>query len=279
MALSFWELETQILSFPIASLFRAAPMGEVGGDIPAAQGPTCPCWGHPTYPVWGWAQLGAPGGFSGQYVPCLGRSPQIASMDLRVWCLQSAEALFWYPNPFWTYVCSITLLKCSENQTHYLLFSNDIRCYSHVFSPFKFRRCLQNWICCWQFLLLGPKLKISAALRSCWLCPYEQLPFKFPRWRRLVACFAALSGNEYELKGLYLRAVSLFCLRGFFFSYITKFPRKIDISGKGQRQTGDYRSHWISATFHCKGQLSAVGFQLTVPRLVSISGEILHVFR
>lgn len=102
---------------------------------PGCTCPTCPCWGHPTYPVWSWAQLWAPGEFSGQRVPCLGRSPQIASLDLRVWCLQSAEALFWYPNPFWTYVCSITLLKCSENQTHYLLFSNDIRCYSHVFPP------------------------------------------------------------------------------------------------------------------------------------------------
>lgn len=126
-------------------------------------------------------------------------------------------------------------------------------------------------ICCWQFRSLSPKLKTSPELRSCWLHPYEQLPFKFPRWRRLGACFAAPTGNEYELKGLYLRAVScfFFCLRGIFFCYITKFPRKIDISGKGQRQTGDYRSNWISATFHCKGQLSAAGFQPAVPLLVS----------
>lgn len=81
-----------------------------------------------------------------------------------------------------------------------------------------------------------------------------------------MACFAAQAGNEYELKGLYLRAVSLFffffffCLRGSFFFYITKFPHKTDISGKGQRQTGDYRSNWISATFHCKGQPSTVVF-------------------
>ena len=94
-----------------------------------------------------------------------------------------------------------------------------------------------------------------------------------------MACFAALTGNEHELKGLYLRAVSFFCLRGFFFSYITKFPRKIDISGKGQRQTGDYRSNWISTTFHCKGQPSAVGFQPTVPLLVSNTSEILQMPR
>lgn len=128
-------------------------------------------------------------------------------------------------------------------------------------------------------LSLSPTLKICTELHSCWLHPYEQLPFRFPRWRRLVARFAALTGNEYELKGLYLRAVSFFCLRGVFFFYITKFPHKIDISGKGQRQTGDYRSNWISETFHCKGQPSAVGFQPAVPLLVSNTGEILHMPR
>ena len=77
----------------------------------------------------------APEGFSGQLSPCSGRSSQLASLDFRLWCLQRAEVLFWYPNPFWTYVCSITLLKYSENQTHYLLFSNHIRCYSHILRP------------------------------------------------------------------------------------------------------------------------------------------------
>lgn len=138
-------------------------------------------------------------------------------------------------------------------------FQNDIRYYSHIFSPFKFHvaRCIASVA---GNFYLSPKLKTSTELHSCCLHPWEQLPFKFPRWR-LVACFAAQAGNEYELKGLYLRAVSLsFCLWGSFLSYITKFFHKIDISGKGQRQTGDYRSNWISATFHCKGQASAVVF-------------------
>lgn len=77
----------------------------------------------------------APRGFSGQLSPCSRRSFQLASLDFRLWCLQSAEVLFRYQHPFWTYVCSITLLKYSENQTHYLLFSNDSRCYSHIFPP------------------------------------------------------------------------------------------------------------------------------------------------
>lgn len=79
------------------------------------------------------------------------------------------------------------------------------------------------------------------------------------------------------MKGLYLRTVSSFCLRGFFFSYITKFPHKIDILGKGQRQTGDYRSNWISTTFHCKGQPSAASFQPMVPHLISTTGEIFRM--
>ena len=99
-------------------------------------------WQSPTCSGWGWAEL--PRGFSGQLSPCLGRSSQFASLDFRLWCLQGAEVLFWYPIPFWTYVCSITLLKYSENQTPYWLFSNYIRCYSHIFFPFKFHiaRCI-----------------------------------------------------------------------------------------------------------------------------------------
>lgn len=135
-------------------------------------------------------------------------------------------------------------------------FPNDIRCYSHIFSPFKSRIACRIGSVAGNFSFLV-KLNISAEVHGCWLRPYEQLPFKFPRWRRFIACSARLSGNEYELKGLYLRAVSSFCLQGFFFLYITKFPHKIDILGKGQRQTGEHRSNWISTTFHCKGQPSA----------------------
>lgn len=155
-------------------------------------------------------------------------------------------------------------------------FPNDIRCYSHIFSPFKSRIACRIGSVAGNFSFLV-KLNISAEVHGCWLRPYEQLPFKFPRWRRFIACSARLSGNEYELKGLYLRAVSSFCLQGFFFLYITKFPHKIDILGKGQRQTGEHRSNWISTTFHCKGQPSAVSFQPMVPHLISTTGEILHM--
>lgn len=226
--------------------------------------------------------MGAPGGFSGQLNLCLGRRPHIASVVLRLKCLQSAEALSWYPKSFWTYICSITLLKYCKNQTLGFVFAclfffpNDIRCYSHIFSPFKSLIVCRIGSVAGNFSFLV-KLKISAELHSCWLCPYEQLPFRFLRWRRFIACSARLSGNEYELKGLYLRTVSSFCLRGFFFSYITKFPHKIDILGKGQRQTGDYRSNWISTTFHCKGQPSAASFQPMVPHLISSTGEIFRM--
>lgn len=86
------------------------------------------CSEHRSTQGWGGVggfQVGAgrsPWGFSGQPHPCSGRSSQLVSLDCRRWCLWSAEVLFWYPNPFWTYVCSITLLKYSENQIHYLLF-------------------------------------------------------------------------------------------------------------------------------------------------------------
>lgn len=83
------------------------------------------------------------------------------------------------------------------------------------FPPFKFcvARCIASVA---GNFSLSPKLKTSTELRSCWLHPWEQLLFKIPRWRRFVACFAVQAGNEYELKGLYLRAVSPF----FFFLFL-----------------------------------------------------------
>lgn len=74
-----------VLIFAAFAQSRAAPQGQAG------------CWG-PACSAWGWTQL--PGGLSGQLNPSSDWSSQFRSLDFRLWCLQRAEVLFWYLNPF-----------------------------------------------------------------------------------------------------------------------------------------------------------------------------------
>lgn len=152
-----------------------------------------------------------PGDFQDNSIPALWGVP-----SLRVGFQTLVPAECWgtilVPGPFWN-ICLLNYIAETwwASNTLFAFFKWYPVLFTH-FSPFQFRlaRCTGSVA---GKLSFNPKLKLSTKLCSCWLCPYEQLPFKFPRRRRLVACFAVLTENEYELKGLHLRAVS------FFFAY------------------------------------------------------------